>query len=69
MRKEKLGIVRLKTLYPENLDVEKLFRETFGYPADLPDLTAKRPKSNSRPDGVHECHFLRRFEGRLPEAY
>jgi hypothetical protein len=71
VRKEKLTILRLKGDYPDNAEVDKLFRETFGYPDDLPDLrpSAKRPKSNSRPDGIRECHFIRKLEGKLPEVY
>ncbi len=71
VRNEKLRILRLKGLYPDDPDVERLFRETFGYPADLPDLRppAKKPKTNSRPAGTHECHFVRRLEGKLPDVY
>jgi hypothetical protein len=71
VRMEKLTILRLKGLYPDNLEVDALFRRTFGYPEDLPDLRppAKKPKSNSRPDGVHTCHFVRKLEGTLPEVY
>jgi hypothetical protein len=69
VRNEKLIILRLKKQYPNNSDVEILFRKTFGYPEDLPDLRSKQPKSNSRPDGVSLCHFVRRLEGKLAEVY
>jgi hypothetical protein len=69
VRKEKLWILSLKTQYPTNPHVTMLYQKTFGYPEDLPDLTAKRPKSNTRPDGVRSCHFVRRREGNLPEVY
>jgi HNH endonuclease len=70
-RKEKLAILRLKGTYPADSEVDQLFRVTFGYPEDLPDLRtpAKRPKSNSRPQGAHECHFARNLQGKLPEVY
>jgi len=69
VRSEKLSILRLKKQYPDDPEVEILFRKTFGYPEDLPDLRLKRPKTNSRPDGVNDCHFVRRIEGKLPEIY
>jgi hypothetical protein len=71
IRKEKLAILRLKAAYPADAELDALYRATFGYPKDLPDLrpTAKRPKSNSRPQGVHECHFVRNQQGMLPEVY
>jgi hypothetical protein len=71
VRHEKLRILRLKRLHPDDSEVESLFRETFGYPTDLPDLRplAKRPNGNSRPEGVRESHFVRKLEGRLPDVY
>jgi hypothetical protein len=62
-------ILRLRSLFPDDPEVNQLFRATFGYPEDLPNLPAKRPRSNSRPDGVRMCHFLRKREGNLPEVY
>jgi hypothetical protein len=71
VRNEKLRILRLKARHPGDSEVDRSFRELFRYPDDLPDLRppAKRSKSNSRPNGVGECHFLRKLEGRLPEVY
>ena len=69
VRKRTLIILRLKGLYPDSPEVERLYRETFGYPADLPDLRTKRPERNTRPEGVWACHFLRKLEGKLPEVY
>jgi hypothetical protein len=71
VRNEKLRILRLKRRCPDNSEVDQLFRETFGYPEELPDLRppAKRPKANSRPEGVYECHFVRKREERLPQVY
>jgi hypothetical protein len=69
VRREKLLILRLKQLYPESIEVTTLFQKAFGYPEDLPDLRTKRPKSNSRPDGARNCHFVRRLEGKLSEVY
>lgn len=71
VREQKSDILQMKERCPDNADVDKLFRDTFGYPADLPDLRApaKRPGTNSRPDGVHDCHFVRKLEGRLPHVY
>jgi hypothetical protein len=71
VRKAKLWILSLKSRYPGDPEVEQLFRSEFGYPADLPDLRppAKRPQSNSRPDGVKSCHFVRRLDGKLADVY
>jgi HNH endonuclease len=71
LRKEKLSILQLKNRYPDDSNIEMLFRNTFGYPQNLPDLRwpAKQPKTNSRHEGVHECHFVRKLEGRLAEVY
>jgi hypothetical protein len=71
VRKEKLRILQLKKSYPEDSEIEELFCNTFGYPEDLPDLRspAKRPKTNSRPDGIQASHFIHRLEGKLPNVY
>lgn len=39
------------------------------YPENLPDLSAKDPPSNSRPEGVYQCAFERRKRGELPASY
>lgn len=41
----------------------------FCYPQDLPDLRTRRPKSNTRPHGVENCHFARKERRELPETY
>lgn len=69
MRLAKLFIVRLKRGYPTDSRIEKLFAQAFGYPQDLPDLRAKRPETNSRPDGLRESYFRQRAERRLGRAY
>src|SRR5262249_14428038 len=56
VRNEKLRILTLKKQHPDNADVEILFRRTFGYPENLPDLRRKQPRTNSRPHGVNDCH-------------
>jgi hypothetical protein len=69
MRLAKLLIVRLKRAHPADARIEKLFAHAFGYPQDLPDLRAKRPESNSRPDGLRENYFWQRAEGLLGRTY
>jgi hypothetical protein len=71
VRNEKLMILRLKIDHPDNSEVARLFQVTFGYPEALPDLRrpAKQPKSNSRPKGVRNCHFVRKLKRQLPEVY
>lgn len=47
-----------------------LIRCTFGYPANLPDLSKfKPPKGNSRPTGIAASHFYRHQSGKLPQLY
>jgi len=42
----------------------------FGYPADLPDLSALRPPDgNSRPGGMVQSHQARRMRGELAATY
>ena len=43
---------------------------TFGYPADLPDLSRlKPPAGNTRPGGIRTSHFARKKAGTLPLYY
>ncbi|MFL5349370.1 MAG: HNH endonuclease [Hyalangium sp.] len=44
-------------------------RQWLCYPPDLPDLRTKRPKGNTKQDGVNECCFARRERGELEETY
>jgi len=69
VRQHYLRLVELERRLPADAAIDAMFREAFGYPDDLPDLGAKRPPSNSRPEGVKACHFRRRAEGILPETY
>jgi hypothetical protein len=47
-----------------------LLEYTFGYPAELPDLSRlKPPKGNTRPGGIRKSHFARRKAGTLPPYY
>jgi hypothetical protein len=44
-----------------------LHRRFFGFPANLPELSALRPpEGNGRPQGVENSHFERRRRGELP---
>ena len=40
-----------------------------GYPADLPDLRALRPESNTKPEGIAESAYVRREQGLLARFY
>jgi hypothetical protein len=46
-----------------------IYRTMMGYPNDLPDLSKSSPRSNSRPEGIHESAFARRQRGELPDVY
>lgn len=45
------------------------YTKWMSYPENLPDLRAKDPPSNSRPEGVSQCAFERRKRGELPASY
>ena len=63
-------VLRLKRRLPEDHEVDDLFRETFGYPMDMPDLTKKKPPSgNSREDMTDSCFHVRRLRGELSATY
>jgi len=46
-----------------------LYKELLGFPDDLPDLRTRNVPKNTKPDGVLDCYFVQREEGRLPESY
>jgi hypothetical protein len=45
------------------------FHRIMKYPDNLPDLSKRRPRSNSRPDGIQQSCHARRLRGELPETY
>tara|TARA_B110000037_G_scaffold221976_2_gene294882 strand:- start:69 stop:671 length:603 start_codon:yes stop_codon:yes gene_type:complete len=63
-RRSRIGV--LKTLYVHN---QSEFKEMMRFPKDLPDLTQKPPKKNTRPKGVDSSWFAKREKGKLPEVY
>lgn len=48
---------------------EPWFRNLVGFPEDIPNLNAKRPPSNSKPEGIEESAFALRERGELPDWY
>jgi 5-methylcytosine-specific restriction endonuclease McrA len=64
-----LQLLEFKRQFPDHPDVERMFREAFGFPDDLPDLESKREPSNSRPGAKQNCYHRQRAEGRLPALY
>lgn len=47
-----------------------LHRELIGFPDDLPNLIALKPRAgNSRPAGLKKSYFAFRQLGRLPKSY
>jgi len=47
----------------------ELYRAYMGFPDDLPDLSARHPKSNTRPEGVAQSWYAKRAKGELPSTY
>jgi hypothetical protein len=62
-----LRLLSLHQRYPQDPEVTALYMAAFGYPDDLPNLEMLRPKGNSRPEGLRDCFWRRREEGRLTE--
>jgi hypothetical protein len=59
-----IGIVQMAAKFDTDL-----FLSLMGYPDDLPDLAAKRPRSNSKPHGVRQSCFARRGRNELSSTY
>ncbi len=53
----------------ENEAAIALYRELMGYPTNLPDLSALRPRENTRPEGLRQSHRARMARGELPDVY
>lgn len=66
VRYRKLMIDTLAELRTRNW---ALYLEWMRFPDDLPDLSRKTPKGNSRPEGIADCWFAKRARGELPESY
>ena len=45
------------------------YRRWMGYPDDLPDLSRRKSKPNSKPRGAAECRYLQQIAGKLPPTY
>ncbi len=70
LRLEKLAILRSKQTHPDDADIDHLFRRAFGYPDDLPDLSAlKPPGGNAAAGSESRSHFARRSRGELEAVY
>lgn len=59
-----LDVLRLAAEYDR-----VLYERLMGFPDDLPDLSSRHPKHNTRPDGVDDSYHARRLRGELPETY
>ncbi len=72
MHQLRLRYLTLERLYgqePNHPPIRLLYFHAFGYPDDLPDLTALRPPANSRPEGLVNCFYRQRQEGRLAPTW
>jgi hypothetical protein len=60
----------LKAERPDDVTVDRLFMESFGYPDDLPDLSSARPRGGNRfEDNKHSSYHARRARGELDAVY
>ena len=46
-----------------------LYAMLVGFPRNLPDLSRKRPPSNSRPEGIDESWYRKQQRNELPDHY
>jgi hypothetical protein len=69
VRNRFLRILRLYQKQPNDPDVREFYFDYFAYPDDLPNLDRLEPETNTRPEGMPECYFRQRQEGRLPADY
>ena len=68
-RKTKLCILALYQRYPHDAEVRELYFGSFGFPDDLPDLSAHSRATNTKPEGVLQSYHRQREEGTLPLTY
>lgn len=45
------------------------YKRLLSFPDDLPDLSRRKPVSNSKPGGIKESYYAVRSRGELPEYY
>lgn len=70
VRKDILDLLALKQEYPQHTRIHQMFVEKFGYPEELPDLSALRPPAgNSRSGSDTLSHHRRRSQGALGKVY
>jgi HNH endonuclease len=69
------NLVSYRRLWIRILEISRngdavLYRQIFGFPADLPDLSRLQPPGgNTKPEGVEQSYFRQRERGELPETY
>lgn len=68
-RKTKLAILALYQRYPDDGEVRSLYLDAFGFPDDLPDLSAHSRTTNTKPEGVVQSYHCQRETGTLPPTY
>lgn len=70
LRQDRFTLLRLKQKYPQDEDADAIYRRAFGYPADLPDLSALNPPGGNANRGSEtRSAFARRQRGELPDVY
>jgi hypothetical protein len=69
LRADRLAVIRLKKKHPDDPDVDAIFKRAFGYPTELPDLTATRPSGNAKENSDKQSCHARRLRKELPDVY
>jgi hypothetical protein len=63
-------VLRAKATHPDDANIDRIFRSTFGYPADMEDLRTKRPPERNTIEGSEQdCYYARNERGELPAVY
>lgn len=68
-RREKILVLNLFQGSPSNPEVLELYRLTFGFPNDLPDLSKHTRTMNSKQAGIGQSYFQLKQKGELREVY
>ncbi len=69
-RRNYLKLANLKLQYPNDPEVRNLFLNAFGYPNDLPNLTAKKMRGGAQPkSGRAVTYYQLRQQNQLDEVY
>jgi len=68
-RQKYLRRARVCAEYAGDAQIDAMFEEDFGFPAELPDLRPLQPEDNTIKGSEHTCYFVTHANGDLPQVY